>query len=995
MRGSDQAKRTRTSSLTGRVLFINTAADPNTEMDASWRDLLVLLRGTTCTNVTCDAIAELAEQNIEVLPDLFHDIVFDLLVSSVTHVRSNGCMLLRKLCAVFVSLLKPLLSLSCTDGVLFTIRDIDIARIVACTGGQLLGTSSTADITTTVYTSGWLKTQVSELRTRIGLESSSVEVADASRYDNVEDFLQHTDMIEEQDYSAMVDREASVEPSGDFPCQLNLLSVEQTSETWFARLLRVMIVGLLSPKWEVRHGYALGLTSILDGLYPDMIQGSAHLVVGVPQLKYEDALPAFLCDDMLCCGICVLLLDRFMDFGGGEGSSVAPVKEAAGALVACALRCMGTTDHKDKTWELIAEMSSSPTLHWTVSLGGLIALKYFVRSNADWVLAGRWDLFVSLILRGVRSAAAGQEEVACAACEVLKALSGAYVLRCSLNCEETMKALECLISMPACVDEMAVAGSANGLWEAPSCLLNLFSAVRSLSHITSVLLNTIPLERCCVSDTTALRGVDMIVKLITALGKLVGMLFAYADDVRQRCMQMCLETLQSFERVLQDPHMQRCLATNSSVLTRELHTAHFALLGAILFSSCVSSQYPCTDLQLEDVSCGHTTVDARSQQQAAARAATASAASDVDASDASLLRTVRDEAHTPDIATQSAAHHDHQFRWRAVADSWMKIAERVCLPLPEKAAAPTVEQFVVQVLTCSADITHLCTIAVSLDTAGRNRAIAVFSSRLLAYSTREKQRSAPLPGFDSSSSTPAAGAAISLWELSDDTQRTNLTTLLAALAVGCGSDCVGRILRHVSDLTAAARAAVEVPVLVHPLAISSESSVVPKKRKFVVVSDVREAAPQQKLRKADASDACVAPRAQFHESTQPATTVASRQPTLLVLLSFFVLQIQQYAPTWANSAAPVRQELLHMLSAGAGAGLEKHHGGIMSALLAMDVSSALSAACADGFAAYTDCERQRLAAVTAGIILQFHPGSSQFNEVLSSLVTTVRYSDPS
>lgn len=1037
-------------------------------MDATWRDLLVLLRGKSCVGVACEAIGDLAEQNIEVLPDLFHEVVFDLLVSNVTHVRNNGSTLLRILCAQFSLVLTPLLSDSCTDGVLFTIDDINIPKVLRCSGGQLRSSTTAGDVPSTVYTTSWLNMQVSELRTRIGLESNSSEVVDAAQYDNLEELLRPVDVSAHEERGA-AERECSPhlkEIDESFPCNLNLHNVKATSETWFARLVRVMIVGLLSPTWEIRHGYALGLTVTLESLYPDLMHGQKE-----QQERRLAKLPAFLCDDMLCCGLCVLLLDRFMDFGCSEqeGSSVSPVKEAAGSMVACALQCADDLRRKRKAWELLVEMTTSSGVHWTVTLGGLIALKNFVRNNSLLVLVDQPELFASLVLRGVGSAAAGQEEVACCACEVLEALARACetldwdwpdsssndsnsnnssdnnfstssksISICGQQQQQQQHSVLCLLSaLTVGIDEVATAavgtvGSSSHAaeWEAPACLLlKLCVAVRSICRLVQSLWSR-QVVSVNLEENTITVEVEVVLRLLVVQQKLVTMLFAYQERVRRRCLQMCLQSLQVLGTLLGTSGMRSCLTACPATAVLQVRVALFSLLGSLLCASCMASQFPCTDLQLEDssgsgsgtgagVGAGKSRGITRASQEEGGWSADLDGGSEASA-----------------VLLLCSAHHDHATMWKSLAEVCLEISHATSLSSSLELKRTTIAIQEVIEYTLRSSSSYSTTAGVNptmspLDGAEEYKsAITSFHAMLRSFLVREKERFACSAGSKGFSLLYAPKDCASVWDIATTARRGNLVTMLAALAVGSGHDCVDGLLRSVDTVVAseAVTNPAVVPRSVHPLSRivggGQQAVTAPKKRKFVIVSDVCEGPAASKRATVPIATPSAVPRATSSSSSLiPTPTSYSHIPPpdqqpqacsrseLLASLTLLVidiqLQLQQHlalalaggvkVPVAAASerVAGMRSSLQGALALCTcpGGELPQHPSAeVARALLAGDICSAMLVVSCGAFAASAaEDARVCLAAAAARVLLcsfaeDTNSGPERFRRLLTDLV---------
>ena len=140
-----------------------------------------------------------------------------------------------------------------------------------------------------------------------------------------------------------------------------------------------MIIGLLDVRWETRHGCSLGLMGLLHGLglgtFPDYAELSdpEHSSVLIESLGNEEllgydttererrrergsvvdtqaelvhtvnpssshsatttststsvSLPQYLVEDIICTGVCLLMLDRFIDLRASSSSGVSPAKE--------------------------------------------------------------------------------------------------------------------------------------------------------------------------------------------------------------------------------------------------------------------------------------------------------------------------------------------------------------------------------------------------------------------------------------------------------------------------------------------------------------------------------------------------------------------------------------------------------------------------------------------------------------------------------------------
>ena len=143
------------------------------------------------------------------------------------------------------------------------------------------------------------------------------------------------------------------------------------SPNTICRLVRFMIIGLLDKRWETRHGCSLGLMGLLQGLglvidpslnliprtdgdsVPCSGQNSglvsAKLDVSTavsssspssssspPSSNFSSilyssslplSLPRYLVEDIICTGLCLLMLDRFIDLSTSSSISISPARE--------------------------------------------------------------------------------------------------------------------------------------------------------------------------------------------------------------------------------------------------------------------------------------------------------------------------------------------------------------------------------------------------------------------------------------------------------------------------------------------------------------------------------------------------------------------------------------------------------------------------------------------------------------------------------------------
>jgi hypothetical protein len=541
----------------------------------SWRDLIVLLRGKCNILQTCDAIVDLLRCELTAVPDVVHEVVFGLLVSSTTHCRLNGATLLGLIALEFTLLFEKLVTDSPSDGNLLTLMDIDVSRIER-NSTSFFVSSHSSTLSTAVYSKDWLVLQKKELRKRIGWECANDVPGAAAEYDGVENCLFESDVHAEP---RSFDESKSVE-SGPPPLQLNI-SQSRTEETWLARVLRCMIVGLLDPKWEIRHGFSLGLTSILRNLLPDSPTGGAHALA-------PTVLPTFICDDIMCCGVCVLLLDRLMDFSASASKkgSLSPVKEAAGELLLCALRCRSSPEQCRQLWKIIHDMVTLRASHWTSVLGGYIALKHFLMVHAAFLSEqSDMDNLVQLLTMGWQEGVT--EEITCAALACL-------VVWCDQQASNITNGAQPQTVCAACIGLVRSLGSEMSRLlggASPSLVLSLSTASACVHGlVASIVTTTPPVARPA-------EVVDLCGRLLTAQASLLSVLYLFDDKVRGLCWQDVVTTLTHLQHTLKAVvNCELDIRADYSALVDQL----YSYLGALVASACFATGNPAQELLLEE-----------------------------------------------------------------------------------------------------------------------------------------------------------------------------------------------------------------------------------------------------------------------------------------------------------------------------------------------------------------------------------------------------------
>ena len=403
--------------------------------------LMLLRGNVPSGELAAQAIVDLAAESTDAssLNLLLHELCTDFLVAAEWSTRVNAAYALRLLCARFRVPLSETLLHSPSDGDLLQLHHLQVGRICALGDSALLlsGTSNylaEAQLDR-LYSRNWLARQQRALAQRLGIEadmglgaeggarvsmsglsalpllpmsmaapissSSSFSAAAAAPLDMRHEVLGCGTLTREDvevrggEAPAAVDRRATLLGAAGSSSSGNDGTSSSSSgnkrfrpgrdpapempsrERPFARLVRFLVAGLLDPRWETRHGCAVGLCGVVNGLcawevVKDYSAGGpgdregfgegqgggkggaegGRVGVGVEE-RGIDAVPAWpgpsplhppsagpsptpppntlppqppplplpphLLEDILCTGACVLVLDRFIDFSQHTG----------------------------------------------------------------------------------------------------------------------------------------------------------------------------------------------------------------------------------------------------------------------------------------------------------------------------------------------------------------------------------------------------------------------------------------------------------------------------------------------------------------------------------------------------------------------------------------------------------------------------------------------------------------------------------------------------
>ena len=151
---------------------------------------------------------------------------------------------------------------------------------------------------------------------------------------------------------------ASVDdPAGDAVAAVDDATAWERCDQWpFEPLCAELRCSLFQPRWQRRHGAALGLRAVLRA------HAATAGVVGGVSARVRDELRAQWLQDCALRLICVLSLDRFGDWATGD-KVVAPVRETAAQALAVLLQPM-TAAAAAQVAEALLAMARQPT--WEV-----------------------------------------------------------------------------------------------------------------------------------------------------------------------------------------------------------------------------------------------------------------------------------------------------------------------------------------------------------------------------------------------------------------------------------------------------------------------------------------------------------------------------------------------------------------------------------------------------------------------------------------------------
>lgn len=132
-------------------------------------------------------------------------------------------------------------------------------------------------------------------------------------------------------------------------------------------------IDLMNASWEIRHGAALGLKSVLQ-YHAKSAGKTIHVTEDERTIQNEVWL-----EDCCIRLLCIFALDRFADFVSDQ--VVCPVREACAQTLGMLLHHVKSEIVKQAVKSLLILVQHQE--HWEVRYGGLLGLKYAIAIRQD------------------------------------------------------------------------------------------------------------------------------------------------------------------------------------------------------------------------------------------------------------------------------------------------------------------------------------------------------------------------------------------------------------------------------------------------------------------------------------------------------------------------------------------------------------------------------------------------------------------------------------
>ncbi|KXL46401.1 hypothetical protein M433DRAFT_153688 [Acidomyces richmondensis BFW] len=175
---------------------------------------------------------------------------------------------------------------------------------------------------------------------------------------------------------------------------------EEEGHEWpFERLCEFLTVDLFDPKWEIRHGAAMGLREIVR------VHGAgAGRQAGKTKAENDERNRAWL-DDLACRLCCVFMLDRFADYV--SDNAVAPIRETAGQVLGAVLQYLPASSVHEINrilYRLVMQKDLKVSKRiWHACHGGMIGMRYLVAVRNDLLFqdSSFMDAVLECVIKGL------------------------------------------------------------------------------------------------------------------------------------------------------------------------------------------------------------------------------------------------------------------------------------------------------------------------------------------------------------------------------------------------------------------------------------------------------------------------------------------------------------------------------------------------------------------------------------------------------------------
>lgn len=204
----------------------------------------------------------------------------------------------------------------------------------------------------------------------------------------------------------------------------------------FKKITELLKIDLFHPRWEIRHGAAMGLCEIIK------IHGKgAGRVVGLSKTENNKKNKIWL-DDVACKLTCIFALDYFGDYISDQ--VVAPIRESVSQTLAALLIHVDSVSvhevYKILYCLIFQRDMGIENPIWEVAHGGMLGLKYLVAVRKDVVFESNemFDGVIQAVFHGLKNY---DDDVRCVSAAILSPIASEFVENKSHTINDLMKAL--------------------------------------------------------------------------------------------------------------------------------------------------------------------------------------------------------------------------------------------------------------------------------------------------------------------------------------------------------------------------------------------------------------------------------------------------------------------------------------------------------------------------------------------------------------------------